>query len=95
MLKEITLPEDYTGTLEQENSVVEDINENFASVERMLEEKSESMNMENYVADFEEYSIDIYFANNKKKAEISVENEVITVTINEVEIRIDADGNIV
>ena len=96
MLNEITLPVDYTGTLEQENDVIGKINKNFIDIEKeILEKSSESMNFEQHIIDFEEYEIDLYFSENKSKATIVLDDNNILVTINGKTTRIDENGDVV
>ena len=66
MLNEITIPNDYTGTIEQENTIVGKINENFTQLEEKISLLNESsLSFETHIVDYEEYEIDIYFSNNK------------------------------
>lgn len=95
-MKEIILPDDYTGKLEQENKIIENINSNFSEIEEsinLLPDKSTQF--EKYVVDFEDYEIDLYFSENKTKATLSIKNENIFIKINDKTIEIDADGNII
>ncbi len=95
-MKEITLPSDYTGTLAEENDVIGIINENFLEVESMIQSLPDTqMNFDSHIADFEEYSVDIYFATNKKVANITIKDDEIIIVINNIEIKIDSDGNII
>lgn len=96
MLNEIILPDDYTGTIDQENTIIGKINENFTQIEESIASlESETLYFETHVVDFEEYELDIYFSTNKKKATILVQDEQIEVTINDITIKIDSDGNVV
>ncbi len=96
MLEEITLPEDYNGTMEQENSIVGKINKNFIDIEKTISEISnERMYFEKHIIDFEEYEIDLYFSDNKKKITLKIDVEDIVISISGNEIRIDRDGNVV
>jgi len=96
MLNEIILPDDYTGTITQENAIIGDINENFTELEKQISElNSTSVEFEDHIVDFEDYEIDLYFGNNKKKATISVQNEIIEVKVNGITIKIDSDGNVI
>ena len=96
MLNEITIPNDYTGTIEQENTIVGKINENFTQLEEKISLLNESsLSFETHIVDYEEYEIDIYFSNNKTKATISVQDENIKIEINNKIIEIDSYGNIV
>jgi len=96
MPKEITLPSDYTGTLEQENDIVGAINRNFIEIEKEIQSLSDDvMFFDRHIIDFEEYEIDLYFSDNKKKANVRVDDEFIIITIGDKQIRIDRDGNVV
>jgi len=96
MLKEITLPSGYTGTLEQENDIIGDINKNFIEVEKNIQSLSDDvMFFDTHIIDFEEYEIDLYFSDNKTKANIVVDDEFLVVTIGDNQVRIDRDGNVV
>ncbi len=95
-MKEITLPSDYTGTLAEENNVIGIINENFLEIESMIQSLPDTqMKFDSHIADFEEYSIDVYFATNKKVANITINDNEIIVIVNDIEIKIDSDGNII
>ena len=95
-MKEITLPSGYTGTLAEENAIIGDINENFFEIEKLIQSLPDTqMNFDSHIADFEEYSIDVYFSTNKKVANITVQDDAIIVSINNIEIKIDTDGNII
>jgi gamma-glutamylcyclotransferase (GGCT)/AIG2-like uncharacterized protein YtfP len=96
MLEEITIPEEYTGTLEQENDIVGTINRNFAQIEKKIDEiGEEQMQFVDHIVDFDEYTIDLYYSDNKNKASIVLDDDILIVEIAGKEIRIDSDGNIV
>lgn len=96
MLQEITIPSNYSGTLEQENDIVGAINKNFIEIESQISKISEDkMFFEKHIIDFEEYEIDLYFSENKVKANISIDDEYIVVKIGENTVKIDRDGNVV
>ncbi len=96
MLKEITLPDDYTGTIDQENDVIGLINTNFIEIEKKIEEiGEENMQFVEHIVDFEEYEIDLYYSDNKKKFSIVLDDDIIVVKVADNEIRIDSDGNLV
>lgn len=96
MLKEITLPSGYTGTLEQENDVIGAINHNFIEIEKKIDAlPDKTMFFDSHIIDFEEYEMDIYFSDNKTKANIRIDDDYLVVSIGENEVRIDRDGNVV
>ena len=96
MLKEITAPSSYTGTIEEENSILEGINNNFMELEKDISDLSqESSVFEKHIVDFEQYEIDVYFETNLKKATIAVTDNNIEIRIGDNIVRIDADGNVV
>ena len=96
MLKEITLPDGYSGTLSQENQVISQINEALREIDyKMSNIPDDAMSFNEYIADFEKYDIDVFFSDNKKKATISIENDFITIKINGNTIMVDSDGNVV
>ena len=96
MPQEITIPDGYTGTISQENAIIQAINKMIMDLESRIQSLPDKvMVFDRHIADFEEYSMDIYFSENKKKANISIVEDIITVSINEVTIKIDADGNII
>ena len=93
-METISLPNDYTQSLAEENKIIDQINENFDELLSMVENMSQ-VEYSEFIPDFESYSIDLFFSDNKKKANIEVFEDVITVIINSQTIRIDADGNII
>jgi len=96
MLNEITLPEDYTGTLAQENDVIQKINDNFELLRTQIASlKDETLVFEDHIIDFEGYQIEIFFSENKSNAKITAVNDTIIIDIAGKTIRIDSDGNIV
>jgi hypothetical protein len=95
MLKEITLPDDYSCTLEQENDIVGAINLNFIELEKKISESTDKMMFEEHIIDFEEYEMDVYFSDNKVKATLLIDSNNIIVRIGDNEVRIDSDGNVV
>lgn len=96
MLNEITLPVNYTGTLEQENDIIGEINKNFIELEKkILDKTSEQMNFEQHIIDFEEYELDLYFSDNKSKVNIVLDNNHIVLNIAGKTIRIDENGDVV
>jgi hypothetical protein len=96
MLEEITLPDDYTGTLAQENEIIDKVNRNFyAILNQIIENGKETFSMEEHIVDFEGYQIEIFFSENKSSAKITTVNDTIVIDIAGKTIRIDADGNIV
>lgn len=96
MLKEIIVPSEYTGKISEENSIIGVINENFAYLESILQSLSdESMIFEKHIVDFENYEMSLYFSENKKRADISVLNDIITIKIGDNEVKIDSDGNLI
>jgi hypothetical protein len=96
MLNEITLPDDYTGTLAQENAVIQAINENFAAIEDMMRElPAETLSFDKHIVDFEGYQLDLYFTENKTHAKITAVNDMLIIEIADKTIRIDANGDIV
>jgi hypothetical protein len=96
MPKEITIPDDYIGTLAQENDIIKQINEALVDIEQKIYSiPDEQMVFEKHITDFENYVIDIYFGNNKKHANIEINDDFIVLKINDVIIKVDEDGNIV
>lgn len=96
MLNEIIIPDDYTGTIDQENGIIGKVNENFTLLEEQISNlNQDTLSFETHVVDFEEYEIDVYFSENKKKATIVVQDSKIEVTINGITTKIDSDGNVV
>jgi len=96
MLSEITLPDDYTGTLSQENRIIQKINDNFAAIEEQITGLNSSvLSIEEHIIDFEGYQIDVYFSESKTHARITAINDHIIVDIAGKTIRIDSDGNVV
>lgn len=96
MLNEITLPDGYTGALAEENEILYKINENFFKIENMIQNIPDAqMSFDKHIADFEEYEIDLYFSGNKKIAHLTIEDDVITIKINNNTIKIDSDGNVI
>ena len=96
MQREITLPDGYTGQISEENAIIDQINSNFATVEDMINHlPDKQLSFDTHVADFEEYSLDVFFGNNKKQATITIDDNEIVVSVGETVIRIDSDGNIV
>ena len=95
MLSEITLPDDYTGTLSQENKIIGDINDNFSLIEKeILGLNDSALRFENHIIDFEEYQIDVYFGEEKAKASISIIDGKIQIKIADKTITVDSDGNV-
>jgi hypothetical protein len=95
-LKEITIPDDYTGTISQENSIIVDINNNFAELEEMiLSIPDEQMTFTTHIADSESYSIDIYFSENKNHVRLEVADGIISLDFGNNIVKMDADGNII
>jgi aspartokinase len=96
VLKEITLPSNYTGTISQENEIITQINNSLVEIEEMIQGiPDEQMSFDSYITDFEKYEMDIYFSDNKNKATISIEEDIISVSIAGNVVRLDADGNII
>lgn len=84
-----------TGTIEGDNRVIGELNESILELARSLDEKTSELSTTSYIKDFENFTIDLYFSNNKKKASVSVENEEIVLSFEEKTIRIDSHGNII
>lgn len=96
MLNKIIVSDDYSGTLIEENAILEQINKNFTTLEeKIFDLPQDSMKFEQHIIDFEEYEIDIYFEANLKKATISVNDSYIEVQIGEKIVRISADGDVI
>jgi len=96
MPKEITIPSNYSGSLEQENDIVAIINSNFTEIEKKIDEiDKQKMEFSSHVIDFEEYEISLYYSDNKTKAKILLDDDIIVVTVNNKETRIGLDGNII
>ena len=96
MLNEITLPDDYTGTLAQENAIIQDINDNFVQViEEIKSLDDKVLSFEDHIIDFEGYQIEVFFSENKSHATITAINDTIIVEIADKVIRIDSDGNLI
>jgi len=96
MLKEIIIPDDYTGSLEQENDIIGLINMNFIELEKKISDiDEEKMQFSDHIIDFDEYEIDLYYSDNKNKVTVVLDNDILVIKIAEKEIRIDADGNII
>jgi hypothetical protein len=96
MPKEIIIPDDYIGTISQENDIINQINEALLDIEKKIYSiPDEQMVFEKHITDFENYVIDAYFSNNKKHANITIDDNFIVIKINDNEIRVDQDGNIV
>jgi len=95
MLKEITVPDGYTGTISEENSIVSQINDNFFEIEKMiLDLPDDQIVFQDHITDFEQYQIDVYFSDNKKSFKLIVDDNNIVLQFKDKEIRLDSDGNI-
>ena len=96
MLKEITIPDDYNGSISQENHIVSQINNALAEIERQIQDiPDEKMVFEKHITDFENYTISVYFSENKKSANITIDDEKIVIQIGDKIVKVDSDGNIV
>ncbi len=96
MLKEITIPDNYTGKLHEENQIVADINNALIEIENKIQNiPDEQMIFEKHITDFENYEISAYFSENKKSVVIGIDNDIISLKFGDTIIRLDADGNII
>lgn len=95
MLKEITIPDDYRGTISQENSIIRQINDALLEIEKQINSiPDEQMVFEKHITDFENYEVSVFFSNNKKSANITIDDDYIVIKIGDNTIRVDSDGNI-
>jgi hypothetical protein len=85
------------GTLKGDNEEIARLNKELLEVkEKLLNVAPQSgLAQEGYITDFEDFEIEILFSENRKKAKISVIEEVITIIINGNTIRIDSNGTII
>ena len=96
MLNEITLPTSYTGSLTQENTIISEINENFTNIQKYIESIDRNkIEFHDHIVDFEEYEIDLYYSDNKNKATIVLDDDIIVVRVAGEEIRINSNGIVV
>ena len=96
MQEEIILPDNYTGTLEQENDVISKINKKFYDIEKSIDRLGDGkIEFTKHVVDFEEYEIDLYYSDNKSKVSIVLDDDIVVVKIADKEIRINRDGDII
>jgi len=96
MPNEIIIPENYTGTIAEENNIVLQINNALFELEKKIQNiPDEQMVFEKHITDFENYKISVYFSNNKRHATISIEDSFIEIAIGQNIIKVDSDGNIV
>ena len=95
-MKEITIPSNYTGTIYQENEIIKVINENFLELEDFIQNlPDKTLEFDKHIADFEEYSIELYFSDNKKNAVIEIDGSFLKVTIGNNTTKIDFNGNVI
>ena len=96
MQNEITIPDNYTGTLDQENNIVMQINNALFDLSEQINNiPDEKMVFEKHITDFENYKISAYFSNNKKHAEITIEDSYIQIKIDDNIVKVDLDGNVI
>ena len=92
-MQSVTLPDNYDFSVESENKVISQINDRLEEI-MDLATSTRSQEYSEYIADFENYTIDLFFANTLKKAILSVSDDIISIDINGINIRIDSDGTI-
>ena len=96
MLEEITVPSNYSGTIGEENSILESIQKNFTELADKIDLlPSDVMQFETHVIDFEQYEIDVYFEDNLKKARIVINDSNIEIRIGDKIVKVSSDGDVV
>ncbi len=96
MLKEITIPDGYTGTISEENGIILDINNNFAEIESMIMSLPDNqISFEKHIADSENYTIELFFSDNKSHVKLEIDNDNITLVFGDKIVKLDQHGNII
>jgi hypothetical protein len=93
-MQSVILPEDYNYSISHENKILEQINNNFTELAESIETLPNVVQTD-YIADFESFSMDLYFSENTKKINISIFGDIITLSAGKNKIRVDSDGNVI
>jgi len=86
----------FDGTLAGDNKEIRELNEKILELKSiLLDRENMGLSVDKYILDFENFEIEVLFSANRKRAKISIEDEVISVQIGDSTIRIGADGTLI
>jgi len=94
MPNNIVVRDDYNGSIVHENEIISQINNRFRELDNIVTNNPRVGSMGKYILDSEFFSIELYFAENKKKAVLTIDEEIISIFVNGKETKIDSNGDV-
>jgi RNase P/RNase MRP subunit p29 len=87
----------FNGTIQSDNDEISVLNKELLAIkaELLTMVGKKALGQEGYIMDFEKFEMEILFSESRKRANLSIENDIITFVINNVTIRIDSNGTII
>jgi len=82
-----------SSILKNENRIISKINDKLDECYNAIE-NSNGLISSNYIADFESFTIDLYFSNNGKKMTIEAFDDSINIYTGNKTVKINSDGDV-
>jgi len=84
----------FNGQLNDDNAEIATLNQEILKLKEELLSHS-GFRVENYILDFEDYEIEVFFGDNKKKAMIVIEDDAILIKIDGNVVKVGSDGFVI